>query len=337
MRLCPPYGAPWRDMTMRVLAILSSLLIVSMTAARGEDAYPSKPVRIVVPSTAGGTTDIVARALAQALAARMNASFYVEQRLGGSTNLGMTYVAKSPPDGYTLLVVTDTLTSNVSTFRDPGYDPVTSFEPITILAKAPGALAVKRDLGVGTMDEFVALAKQKGKDLTVAATGTGTVSHLTGVMFRQRMGLPSWTEVPYAGAAKGVTDLLGGHVDAIFSMVVPLVPHAERGDLKLIAVTTKARSNALPDVPTVAETTALKDFDVVNWTALLAPAGTPKAIVQKLAAETAQALQDPDLLRRFASLGVEPAGDGPEALAREIGRTVIQWRDVVRQSGMKVN
>jgi tripartite-type tricarboxylate transporter receptor subunit TctC len=324
--------------------LLAGLAVALLLAAPGgavraedADAYPSKPIRIIVPSSAGGTTDIVARALAQALGQRMNASFVIEQRVGGSTNIGMNYVAKSPPDGYTLLVVTDTLTSNASTFRDPGYDPVTSFAPVTMLAKAPGALAVKRDLGVATMDAFVALARRKGPDLTVASTGTGTVSQLTGIMFQQQMGLPVWTDVPYAGSAKAVTDLLGGHVDAMFSMVVPLVPHAESGDLRLIAVTARTRSPTVPEVPTVAETTALKDFDVVNWTALLAPAGTPAPIVQKLAAQTALALHDPELLARFALLGVQPAGDGPDALAREIRRTVTQWRDVVRQAGMKVN
>jgi tripartite-type tricarboxylate transporter receptor subunit TctC len=324
----------------RRFGVVLSLLLAAHVApawAEDADAYPSKPVRLIVPSTAGGTTDIVARALAQALGQRMNASFFIEQRVGGSTNIGMNYVAKSPPDGYTLLVVTDTLTSNASTFRDPGYDPVTSFAPVTMLARAPGALAVKRDLGVATMAEFVALAKQRGAGLTVASTGTGTVSHLTGIMFQQKMDLPQWTDVPYAGSAKAVTDLLGGHVDAMFSMVVPLVPHVERGDLRLIAVTTRTRSPTVPDVPTVAETTALKDFDVVNWTALLAPAGTPEPIVQKLAAQAALALHDPDVVKRFALLGVEPAGDGPDALAREIRRTVAQWREVVRQSGMKVN
>ena len=321
------------------LLVFGAVLALGMAAARAEDldAYPSKPVRLIVPSSAGGTTDIVARALAQALGERMNASFIVEQRVGGSTNIGMNYVAKSPPDGYTLLVVTDTLTSNASTFKDAGYDPVTSFAPITMLAKAPGALAVKRDLPVATMDEFLALARRAGRDLTVASTGTGTVSHLTGIMFQQEMHLPAWTDVPYAGSAKAVTDLLGGHVDALFSMVVPMVPHVEHGDIRLIAVTTHARSPAVPAVPTVAETTPLKDFDVVNWTALLAPAGTPEPIVRKLAAESAIALREPDLLRRLALIGLDPAGDGPAALAQEIRRTVVQWRNVVRQSGMTVN
>jgi tripartite-type tricarboxylate transporter receptor subunit TctC len=249
----------------------------------------------------------------------------------------MNYVAKAAPDGYTLLVVTDTLTSNASTFRDPGYDPVTSFTPITMLAKAPGVLAVKHDLAAATMDEFLALARREGRDLTVASTGVGTVSHLTGMMFQQQAGLPAWTDVPYAGSAKAVTDLLGGHVDAMFSMVVPLVPHVASGKVRLLAVTTRARSKAVPDVPTVAETTALKDFDVVNWTALLAPAGTPEPIVRKLAAAAEVALRDPNMLRRLALIGLDPAGEGPDALAQEIKRTVTQWRDVVRQAGMKPN
>ena len=327
MRFCP----------RRLFASALWLTAFCAAPAAAEDAYPAKPVRLIVPSSAGGTTDVVARALAQALAARMNASFVVEQRVGGSTNIGMNYVAKAAPDGYTLLVVTDTLTSNASTFRDPGYDPVASFAPITMLARAPGALAVRRDLGVATMDEFVALATRKGRDLTVASTGVGTVSHLTGIMFQQRMGLPAWTDVPYPGSAKAVTDLLGGHVDALFSMVVPLVPHAASGGLKLVAVTTRARSPALPAVPTVAETTALKEFDVVNWTALLAPAGTPRPVIDKLAHETAAALHDPAFLQRLETLGLDPAGEGPDALAQEIRRTVAQWRDVVQQSGMPVN
>jgi tripartite-type tricarboxylate transporter receptor subunit TctC len=327
MRFCP----------RRLFAAAFWLLALGVAAAAAEDAFPAKPVRLIVPSSAGGTTDVVARALAQALGQRMNATFVVEQRVGGSTNIGMNYVAKAAPDGYTLLVVTDTLTSNASTFRDPGYDPVTSFVPITMLARAPGALAVRRDLGVATIDEFAALVRRKGRDLAVASTGVGTVSHLTGIMFQQRMGLPAWTDVPYSGSAKAVTDLLGGHVDALFSMVVPLVPHVAGGGLKLVAVTTRTRSPVLPAVPTVAETTALKDFDVVNWTALLAPAGTPQPIVEKLATEAAAALHDPAFLQRLETLGLDPAGEGPDALAQEIRRTVAQWRDVVRQSGMPVN
>ena len=328
----------WQTATRSMVpVVLLHSLVFCPTECRAEDAYPSRPIHLIIPSTAGGTTDIVGRALGQALSQQMGASFIVEQRVGGSTNIGMTYVAKAAPDGYTLLVVTDTLTSNVSTFRDPGYDPVTSFAPISILARAPGALAVRRDLGVANLDAFIDLARRKGRDLTVASTGTGSVSHLTGIMFQQRMGLPAWTDVPYAGSAKAVTDLIGGHVDAIFSMVVPLVPHVESGSLRLVAVTTGRRSPAVPDVPTVAERTGAADFDVANWTALLAPAGTPAPVIARLAAAVADAMRDPELLKRLSLLGVEAAGDGPDVLAGEIHRTVVQWREVVRKSGMKVN
>ena len=206
-----------------------------------------------------------------------------------------------------------------------------------MLTRAPGALAVRKDLGVASIEDFVSFAKAKSKDLTVASTGTGTVSHLTGLMFRQRMGLPVWTDVPYQGAAKAVTDLLGGHVDAIFSTVVPLVPHAEEGNLKLLAVTTRARSKAVPNVPTVAERTPLKDFDVTNWLALLAPAGTPRPVVDKLAAAVMSALKDPEVIRKFAALGMEPAGEGPQALAETLRSSTAQWREVVRDAGLKLN
>jgi tripartite-type tricarboxylate transporter receptor subunit TctC len=329
----------WRNVAHRSIAaaVLATTWTVLPAGCRAQDVFPSKPIHLIVPSTAGGTTDIVARALGQALSQKMNASFVVEQRVGGSTNIGMIYVAKAAPDGYTLLVVTDTLTANVSTFHDPGYDPVTSFAPISILARAPGALAVRRDLGVTRVGEFIDLVRRKGRDLTVASTGSGSVSHLTGIMFQQRMGLPAWTDVPYAGSAKAVTDLIGGHVDALFSMVVPLVPHVDGGSLKLVAVTTGQRSPAAPGVPTVAEATGATDFDVANWTALLAPAGTAAPVIEKLADATREALRDPEVLKRFSVLGFEAAGDGPDVLAAEIRRTVVQWREVVRKAGIKAN
>ena len=202
---------------------------------------------------------------------------------------------------------------------------------------APGALAVRKGLGPAGIEEFVALAKARGKDLTVASTGTGTVSHLTGLMFRQRMGLPAWTDVPYQGAAKAVTDLIGGHVDAIFSTVVPLVPHAEEGSLNILAVTTRRRTMALPNVPSIAERTALKDFDVANWLALLAPSGTPRVVIERLAAATDGALKDPEVIGKFRALGLDPAGEGPQPLADTLRASTAQWREVVRQAGLNLN
>ena len=264
-------------------AALLTLAAVAPAGAQEAVNYPVRSIRLIVPTAPGGTMDIVARTLANVLGPMIGAQVFIENKPGGNNNIGASYVASATPDGYTLLVHSDSFTSNASVFKDPGYDALTSFEPISMLATAPGALAVRTDLGLATLDDFVAYSKKSGKGLMVASTGIGTVSHLTGIMFQQRMGLPQWTDVPYPGAAKAVTDVIGHHVDSIFVMVAPLVPFDQSGALKILAVTTASRSAAVPKVPTVAEQTSLKDFNVANWVALFAPAGTPKPVVEKLA------------------------------------------------------
>jgi tripartite-type tricarboxylate transporter receptor subunit TctC len=320
------------------LAFGMALLLATALPSHAQDAanYPVRTIRLIVPTAPGGTMDIVARTLAQVLGPAIGAQVFIENKPGGNNNIGASYVARATPDGYTLLVHSDSFTSNASVFKDPGYDALTSFEPISMLAKAPGALAVRSDLGLATLDDFVTYSKRNGKALMVASTGIGTVSHLTGIMFQQRMGLPQWTDVPYPGAAKAVTDVIGHHVDSIFVMVAPLVPFDQSGDLKILAVTTAARSAAVPNVPTVAEQTSLKDFNVANWVALFAPAGTPKPIVAKLAKEVAAALNDPAVAKSLAQLGLDVAGDGPEALASEVRSKVLQWHDVIQKAGLKV-
>jgi tripartite-type tricarboxylate transporter receptor subunit TctC len=318
---------------------LALLLLSSALPSHAQDAatYPTRTIRLIVPTAPGGTMDIVARTLAQELGPAIGAQVFIENKPGGNNNIGASYVARATADGYTLLVHSDSFTSNASVFKDPGYDALASFEPISMLARAPGALAVRSDLGLSTLDDFVTYSKRNGKALMVASTGIGTVSHLTGIMFQQRMGLPQWTDVPYPGAAKAVTDVIGHHVDSIFVMVAPLVPFDQSGDLKILAVTTAARSAAVPNVPTVAEETGLKDFNVANWVALFAPAGTPKPIVAKLAKEVAVALNDPAVSNSLAQLGLEVAGDGPEALASEVRSKVLQWHDVIQRAGLKVD
>ena len=324
--------------TAFALAFGMGLVAASAPPSQAEDAasYPSRSIRLIVPTAPGGTMDIVARTLAQALGPLIGAQVFIENKPGGNNNIGASYVARATPDGYTLLVHSDSFTSNASVFKDPGYDALTSFEPISMLAKAPGALAVRTDLGLSNLDDFVAYSRKSGKALMVASTGIGTVSHLTGIMFQQRMGLPPWTDVPYPGAAKAVTDVIGHHVDSIFVMVAPLVPFDQSGDLKILAVTTAARSAAVPNVPTVAEETSLKDFNVANWVAMFAPAGTPKPIVDKLAQDVATALKEPAVSKSLAQLGLDVAGDGPEPLATEVRSKVLQWRDVIARAGLKV-
>jgi len=321
------------------LALGAAFMVAAAVApSYAQDAvnYPVRSIRLIVPTAPGGTMDIVARTLANVLGPLIGAQVFIENKPGGNNNIGASYVARATPDGYTLLVHSDSFTSNASVFKDPGYDALTSFEPISMLATAPGALAVRTDLGLATLDDFVAYSKKSGKGLMVASTGIGTVSHLTGIMFQQRMGLPPWTDVPYPGAAKAVTDVIGHHVDSIFVMVAPLVPFDQSGALKILAVTTAARSAAVPNVPTVAEQTNLKDFNVANWVALFAPAGTPKPIVDKLAKDVALALKDPAVAGSLAQLGLDVAGDGPDVLAGEVRSKVLQWRDVIQRAGLKV-
>jgi tripartite-type tricarboxylate transporter receptor subunit TctC len=333
-----------RGMGRHGLALAAALMIAAVLApiavvpCYAQDAvnYPVRSIRLIVPTAPGGTMDIVARTLANVLGPLIGAQVFIENKPGGNNNIGASYVARATPDGYTLLVHSDSFTSNASVFKDPGYDALTSFEPISMLATAPGALAVRTDLGLSTLDDFVAYSKKSGKGLMVASTGIGTVSHLTGIMFQQRMGLPQWTDVPYPGAAKAVTDVIGHHVDSIFVMVAPLVPFDQSGALKILAVTTASRSAAVPNVPTVAEKTSLKDFNVANWVALFAPAGTPKPVVDKLAKDIAIALKDPAVAGSLAQLGLDVAGDGPAALAGEVRAKVLQWREVIQRAGLKV-
>jgi tripartite-type tricarboxylate transporter receptor subunit TctC len=324
-------------LSQSVVAAIWLLAATGALRSQTEDlSYPTRSIRLIVPTAPGGTMDIVARTLAQVLGPNIGAQVFIENKPGGNNNIGASYVARATPDGYTLLIHSDSFTSNASVFRDPGYDALTSFEPISMLAKAPGALAVRTDLGFSSLDDFVAYSRRTAKGLTVASTGIGTVSHLTGIMFQQRMGLPQWTDVPYPGAAKAVTDVIGHHVDSIFVMVAPLVPFDQNGELKILAVTTAARSPAVPNVPSVAEKTELKDFNVANWVALFAPAGTPKPIVAKLAKEVAAAVHDPAVAKTFGQLGLDVAGEGPEPLANEVRSKVPQWREVIARAGLKV-
>ncbi len=330
-------STPGRSVNTTAIAAMLLVLGLGAVGADAQEAnYPAHPIRLIVPTAPGGTMDIVARTLAQALAPIIGAQVFIENKPGGNNNIGASYVARANPDGYTLLVHSDSFTSNASVFKDPGYDALTSFEPISMLATAPGALAVRTDIGINNLDDFISFSRKSGRDLTVASTGIGTVSHLTGIMFQQRMGLPQWTDVPYPGAAKAVTDVIGHHVDSIFVMVAPLVPFDQNHELKILAVTTAARSPAVPEVPTVAERTALKDFNVANWVALFAPAGTPKPIVAKLAKDVGAAVREPAVSKNLAQLGLDVAGDGPEPLASEVRSKVLQWREVIARAGLKV-
>lgn len=303
-------------------------------AARAQDSYPSRMVRLIVPSTAGGPIDAVARVLADGLKTVWPVPVVVENRPGAGTSTGAAYVAGAPADGYTLLVTPDSIAVNPSLYPNLSYDPLKSFAPITLLVTATQLLVVRPDLGVSDLKSFIALAKTKQSGLNLASAGSGTISHLTEVLLEQRSGFAA-THVPFKGAAPAITALLGGHVDAMWVMLAPAVPHIRSGKLTALVVTTPAREPGLPDVPT-AEEAGLADFHVENWQGLLGPAGVPKPIVERIHAAVAQVLQQDAVKARLAAQGFTPQGKGPDTLAALIRSDVPKWADVVKRAGIRL-
>ena len=319
---------------MRVPVLASAVfLLCAALPCHADDSYPSKPVRLIVPAAPGGPIDTVARILADGLKTAWPVSVVVENKPGAGTSTGGAYVASSPPDGYTLLVTPDSIAVNPSLYPNLSYDPLKSFEPISMLVTATQVLVVRSDLGVSDLQGFLALAKSKPAGLNMASAGAGTISHLTEVLLELRTGAKT-THIPFKGAAPALTAMLGGHVDAMWVMLAPAVPHLASGKIKPIAVTSAARDPKLPNVPTVEES-GIADFQVVNWQGLFAPAGTPKAIVDKISLTVAEVLQKPEIRARMAAGGFDARGDGPARVAELIRLSVPKWADVVKRSGIR--
>jgi tripartite-type tricarboxylate transporter receptor subunit TctC len=307
--------------------LLGALLLRAGSAWAG---YPDRPVRIIVPVAPGGTLDSVARLAAEYLRVHLGATFVIENKPGGNAEIGSAFVAQSAPDGYTLLVNSDSLVTASIVSQTATVDPVKSFAPVSLLISSPGVLVVRPDLGVRNIEEFVAMAR--AKVLNVASTGAGTASQFTGMMFRQDMSL-SWTDVPYSGSGPAVNDLLGGHVDAIWAMAAPLLPHIKSGKMTALAVTSKSRSPQLPGVPTVTES-VFPDFVVQNWTGLFAPAGTPKEIVDTLSKAMAEMMKDPEQAHHVTEMGFEPIGSDSATLAQEVRASLPEWKKVAQRGGL---
>jgi tripartite-type tricarboxylate transporter receptor subunit TctC len=323
---------------MTVARTIAACLVLLASTPHGraqtEDAYPSRTVRLVVPSSAGGPIDAVTRILADGLRSVWTVPVIVENKPGAGTSTGGVFVAQSPPDGYTLLVNPDSIAVNPALYPNLAYDPLKSFEPVSMLVTASQVLVVRPDLGVNNLQEFLALAKQKQAGLNLASAGPGTISHLTEVLLEQRIGYKS-THVPFRGAAPALSAMLGGHVDGMWVMLAPAVPHLKSGKLKALAVASPAREPNLPDVPTAAEG-GVPDFIVSNWQALFAPAGTPKPIVDRLAATVVEVLKKPEIRERMQRLGFEPHGGPGSLVTEQIRQNLPKWADVVKRAGIRV-
>lgn len=319
------------------LGVVSVCLGVALAAhppgaARAQD-YPSKPVRIVVPFAPGGPNEIVARLVATGLSSAMGQQFIVENRPGAGGNIGTDHVAKSAPDGYTLLSAgPGSLVINPLMGPVP-YDAARDFAPVSLMATAPNALVVNPGVAAKSVRELIALARARPGQLNYASGGAGSSPHLAAALFVSMAGVDI-AHVPYKGTGPAVTDLLGGQVQMAVLGIPTVLPHIRSGRLRPLAVTGKRRSPELPEVPTVDEA-GVAGYEMTPWYGLLAPAGTPRDIVARLGSETAKVLHDPEMKEKLSAQGAEPAGGTPEEFAAVLRTETARWTPVVRSLGAK--
>ena len=315
-------------------AALAAIALAANTAA-GAATWPDKPVTLVVPYPPGGPTDIVARSVAQGLGDELGQTVIVDNRSGAGGNIGADMVAKSAPDGYTLLLATTAHAINMSLFKNLGYDTRKSFAPISLLTKGPLVIVTRPDLPAQNVRELIALAKASPGKLTFASSGNGQSTHLSAELFNTMAGT-RMVHVPYRGSAPAMTDVMGGQADIMFNTMLSSMPYVEDGKLRALAVTSVARSPAAPDVPTVAES-GLDGYEATAWNGLMAPAGTPDAVVQKLNAALQKVLGRPDLQKQFAQQGFDADWMTPAEYGQFLDDEIRKWAEVVKVSGATVN
>jgi tripartite-type tricarboxylate transporter receptor subunit TctC len=315
---------------LRTLALAATFLAASASA----QDWPTKPIRLVVPFAPGGVTDTSARAVAEALSQRLGQPVIVENKPGASGNIGTDQVARSAPDGYTLVLGFDgTMVINPHVFKDMPFDTVRDFVPVTKLGDAGLLLVAHPSLGVKNLAEFLALAKTKPGPYPFGTSGTGGTPHLAGELLKLRTGV-ALQHIPYKGGGQAMTDVLGGQIPLVFTAIASAQQHVKSGKVIGLGVPSPKRSSSLPDVPTFIEA-GLDGFEAVSWVGIFAPAKTPKAIVDKLQREIAAALQTPSVTARYAVLGIDPVGNTPEQFAEQVKKDLARWGEVVKSAGIK--
>ncbi len=321
--------------------ILVAMMSFISTPAHAQ-TWPSKPVRIIVPFAAGGTTDILARAIAPELQKALGQSFIVENRAGAGGNVGSDLVAKSN-DGHTLLMGTvGTHGINKALYPSLPFDPVKDFAPITVVAYVPNVMVMNADkaraLNINSVPDFVKYAKANPGKLNMASSGNGTSIHLAGELFKSRGGV-FMVHFPYRGSGPALLDMIGGSMDVMFDNLPSALPQIKAGKLKALAVTSNKRSAAVPDLPTVEEAggAAFKGFEASSWFGLLAPSAMPAAQVQRIQQEVAKALERPEVKEKFLAQGAIPGGNSPADFAKHIDAEIAKWAGVVKASGAKVD
>ena len=327
----------------RLALVIWSMFAISSVAftSHAQTAWPTKPVRIVVPFAPGGTTDLLARAVAPELSRAFGQQFIVDNRAGAGGNVGAEIVAKSPGDGYTLLMGTvGTHGINKSLYSKLPYDPVKDFVPITLVAGVPNVMVMNAEkaktLGIQNVRDFIQYAKANPGKLNMASSGNGTSIHLAGELFKSMSGT-FMLHIPYRGSGPALLDMVSGNMDVMFDNLPSSMPQIKGGKLKALAVTSAQRSAALPDVPTLEEAGGLKGFDATSWFGLLAPAGTPPDVVNRIQQEVAKALSTPAIKERLLAQGAIPSGNTPQEFTRFIDSEIRKWAVVVKASGAKVD
>jgi tripartite-type tricarboxylate transporter receptor subunit TctC len=326
-------ASAWRFVGRRTFLVLCGALFATQTM--GQTAYPSQPIRLIVSFAAGGPTDIFARLVASKLEKELGQPIIVENKPGGGSNIGSEFVAKAKPDGYTLLVGTVANATNMGIYKNLGYDTARDFAPITQIMSSPSVLVVNNNLPVRSLSELIAYAKARPGKLSYASSGAGGMQHHAGELLKLRTGIDV-IHIPYKGAAPALTDVIGGTVDFGFKTASGVMPAILSGKVRPLAVAGSARLAQLPDVPTMAEA-GMPDLEADSWNGLFAPAGTPPAIINRLANATIAILKTPEIKERFAAISATPIGSTPEEFSKYVKAEIAKWGMVAKQANVQVN
>ena len=321
----------------RGLGLLALALVAATVpaSAQSPDAWPSKPVRFILPFPPGGGTDILGRLIAERLTANLGQPVVTENRGGAGGNVGAEAAAKSAPDGYTIVLVAPSLAISPSLYSKLNYDPVKDFAPVSLVATVPNVMVTHPSLPARTLAEFIQLAKTKPGEMNFGSGGSGTSNHLAGELFNIVAGV-KLVHVPYKGVNLAMNDALSGRIQLVVIGIPAAAPHIKAGRLRALALVAPQRSSVLPEVPTVAEA-GLPKFEVTTWYGILAPAGTPKAIVSRLNAELVKIMHAPETKERLDAMATDPVTSTPEEFAGLIRREIAKWAEVVRDAGLKAD
>ena len=317
-----------------LVLLCAALSLTSAMPVGAEQNYPTRPIRFVVPSSPGGSLDTLARTIGPRLGDQLGQQIVVDNRAGGNGRIGMEIVAQSRPDGYTIVVAyISNLAIAPSLYAKPPFDPVKDFAPITQIASSPNILTVHPSVPARNLQEFLALVKAKPGQVSFASTGVASVGHLTGELLNSLAGI-KMVHVPYKGGGQAIIDLVGGHVQVMFSGFSAVMPHIKSGKVRALAVTGKERSPALPNVPSLGEQ-GFPGVEMTAWYGMLGPAGTPRPIAARLQDETAKILKAPEVVHKLDGLGFEIVASTPEEFAVYIKSEIAKWAKVVKASGAK--